>query len=103
MTRRIPYFVSRSPRRDIAADRFGKAKPEYGIRNTEYELQDFLRRIKNPALRVVSILLATLREIFDENAYARFLQLERLEPSRASYAAFLRENGCRRERRPRCC
>jgi hypothetical protein len=50
-----------------------------------------------------ALLLATLREIFDENAYARFLQHYRLEPSRASYAAFLRENASRRERRPRCC
>ena len=49
------------------------------------------------------LLLSALREIFDENAYSRFLQLRQLEPSRASYAEFQRENSLRRERRPRCC
>ena len=52
---------------------------------------------------VFRLFLHTLREIFDENAYARFLQLRRLEPSRDSYAAFLREDAFRRGRRPRCC
>ena len=51
----------------------------------------------------LSLLLSALREIFDENAYSRFLQLQQLEPSRASYSAFLRENAIRSERRPRCC
>lgn len=50
-----------------------------------------------------AIALSALREIFDENAYSRFLRLHHLEPSRTSYAAFLRENGLRRERRARCC
>ena len=48
-------------------------------------------------------LLATLREIFDENAYARFLQRNAMQPSRVAYDAFLRENSAARERRPRCC
>jgi hypothetical protein len=52
---------------------------------------------------IFGLALATLREIFDENAYARFLLLRQIEPSRAAYAAFLRENAYRRERRARCC
>ena len=40
----------------------------------------------------LAITLSVLREIFDENAYARFLRLRQLEPSRDSYAAFMREN-----------
>ena len=52
---------------------------------------------------VIELLLATLREIFDENAYARFLQRHALAPSRAAYDQFLRENARARERRPRCC
>ena len=56
-----------------------------------------------PVLRGWKLLLATLREIFDESAYARFLTRSGMEPSRASYRAFLRENGVARERRPRCC
>jgi hypothetical protein len=46
---------------------------------------------------------AVLREIFDENAYARFLSRHELSSSRASYLAFLEENSAARERRPRCC
>ena len=49
------------------------------------------------------ILIATLREIFDENAYTRYLARNRTSTSRESYAAFLRENEAARERRPRCC
>ncbi len=49
------------------------------------------------------ILLATLREIFDESAYARFLQRTQMAPSRAAYAAFLREREHSQARRPRCC
>ena len=47
--------------------------------------------------------LAALREIFDENAYARFLDRNRLPSSRQAYAAFLRESAHQRERRARCC
>ena len=47
--------------------------------------------------------METLREIFDENAYARFLAREGAAASRESYAAFLRENETARARRPRCC
>ncbi len=46
---------------------------------------------------------AALREIFDESAYSRFLRCHQLPPSRASYAAFLREHAVRNARRPRCC
>jgi hypothetical protein len=51
----------------------------------------------------LGLVLATLREIFDEAAYARFLERNAASRSRESYAAFLRENGFRRERRARCC
>lgn len=44
-----------------------------------------------------------LREIFDENAYARFLLTHRLEDSRESYRRYLGESDSARERRPRCC
>jgi hypothetical protein len=49
------------------------------------------------------IFLATLREIFDESAYARFLNQRQLPSSRAAYAAFRRENEVTKARRPRCC
>jgi hypothetical protein len=48
-------------------------------------------------------LLAILREVFDETAYARFLKQARIASSRQAYAAFRRERECVQERRPRCC
>lgn len=53
--------------------------------------------------RFFELLLAALREIFDESAYQRFLAREGLGASRASYAQFLREHDVQRARRPRCC
>lgn len=50
-----------------------------------------------------ALLLATLREIFDEAAYTRFLLRSRLDSSRSAYAAFLQERESREQRRPRCC
>jgi len=55
------------------------------------------------AVSAFALVLTTLREIFDENAYTRFLEVRQLSPSRESYAEFLHENAARRERRPRCC
>jgi hypothetical protein len=56
--------------------------------------------------RIVSgwrTLVAMLREIFDEAAYARFLSRAGIASSSAAYAAFQREKeeGC--ARRARCC
>jgi hypothetical protein len=48
-------------------------------------------------------LLMTLREIFDENAYARYLARVDGMASRASYAAFLAERRAAELRRVRCC
>ena len=53
--------------------------------------------------RIVTVVLAALREIFDEAAYARFLHRQQLAPSRQAYAAFLHEYETLRARRPRCC
>jgi len=53
--------------------------------------------------QATSILLATLREIFDESAYLRFLSRNHLASSPAAYAAFLRESELAKARRPRCC
>jgi hypothetical protein len=49
------------------------------------------------------LLLAAIREIFDESAYERFLQRRHLPANPETYAAFLRETECARQRRPRCC
>jgi hypothetical protein len=44
-----------------------------------------------------------MREIFDENAYARYLVRTGASPSRASYAGFLEERRAAELRRVRCC
>jgi hypothetical protein len=53
--------------------------------------------------RAALVLLAALREIFDESAYARFLVQHRLTPNRTSYAAFQREYAAAKAQRPKCC
>ena len=53
--------------------------------------------------RFFELLLAALREIFDESAYQRFLAREGVAASRGSYADFLREHEVHKARRPRCC
>jgi hypothetical protein len=46
---------------------------------------------------------AALREIFDENAYSRFLAREGLTPSQRAYQLFMEECALQPERRSRCC
>jgi hypothetical protein len=48
-------------------------------------------------------LLATLREIFDENAYERFLVRTESTVSVESYRRFMKEREVGMARRPRCC
>jgi hypothetical protein len=49
------------------------------------------------------LLLATVREIFDESAYQRFLTHHHLNPNRASYALFLEDQETRKARQLKCC
>jgi hypothetical protein len=49
------------------------------------------------------ILMATLREIFDEAAYTRFLNRAGMASSSEAYAAFRREFEEVKVRRPKCC
>ena len=49
------------------------------------------------------IALATLREIFDENAYQRFLLRTSNAPSVESYGKFVHERDAAMSKRPRCC
>jgi len=53
-------------------------------------------------LKAAWIVLAALREIFDEAAYDRFLKRARLESSPDAYALFWRERDAGKPR-PRCC
>ncbi|MBZ5598797.1 MAG: hypothetical protein LAN83_10775 [Acidobacteriia bacterium] len=49
------------------------------------------------------VFLSTLREIFDESAYARFLARNQVVSSRAAYGEFLRENAAAKAKRLKCC
>lgn len=51
----------------------------------------------------VRIMIATLREIFDEAPYARFLQRHQMSSSPHAYDSFLRERESAAARRIRCC
>ena len=53
--------------------------------------------------RVMQTIRATLREIFDESAYDRFLLRTHASRSRASYREFARERDAAMLKRPRCC
>jgi hypothetical protein len=51
----------------------------------------------------LSLLVATLREIFDEASYARFLARHGMIRSRESYALFEKAMRSQAERKIRCC
>lgn len=57
----------------------------------------------NSLLHAARIVLATLREIFDEAPYERFLRRTQMASSPRAYAAFCREQESGRARRPKCC
>jgi hypothetical protein len=53
--------------------------------------------------QIIATVVATLREIFDESAYSRFLARHQKSSCPISYAAFLREQEGIKARRPKCC
>ena len=61
--------------------------------------EDFLQRFRN-AIRTFR---ATLREIFDESAYDRFLLRTHASRSITSYRAFISERDAAMVKKPRCC
>jgi len=62
-----------------------------------------LREVRSVFDRVFGIVRLTLREIFDEAAYARYLQRAGATVSRESYARFLAERDQTRVPAARCC
>jgi hypothetical protein len=52
---------------------------------------------------LLGLIVAVLREIFDESAYQRFLDRNHRQTSASAYAIFLRENEQLKSRKPRCC
>jgi hypothetical protein len=62
-----------------------------------------MNRVRTVIWNFTATVVATLREIFDETAYERFLTRAGMAPSRASYAAFRLEFEEAKVRRPKCC
>ena len=62
-----------------------------------------LTKISSSTREALAVVGSILREIFDESAYARFLERRQLTTSPTAYAEFLAESRQQRERRPRCC
>lgn len=54
-------------------------------------------------VRSFQLLVAALREIFDESAYQRFLDRTQRPTSAGAYAVFRQENEQAKLRRPKCC
>jgi hypothetical protein len=53
--------------------------------------------------KIATTIIATLREIFEESAYTRFLAHQGISSCPSAYAAFLREQEVTKARRPKCC
>jgi hypothetical protein len=66
-------------------------------------LKAIIRVLGTPSAKAFMMLLAALREIFDEGAYARFLKRAGMVSSTEAYAAFRREFEEVKMRRPKCC
>jgi hypothetical protein len=74
--------------------------PERAASGRSYKTpEDFLQGFRN-AIRTFR---ATLREIFDESAYDRFLLRTQASRSTASYREFTRERDAAMAKKPRCC
>ena len=62
-----------------------------------------MKRVREMLRDFLATAVATLREIFDEAAYVRFLSRAGVASSSASYAEFRRELEQLKMRRPKCC
>jgi hypothetical protein len=87
---------SRNRRRNLRHEARRDTRPRLFCRATLCSAAERVRRVLRSAL-------ATLREIFDEAAYTRFLTRQQIESSPSAYAAFWREHEAAKARRPRCC
>jgi hypothetical protein len=74
--------------------------PKHAASGSSYEiLKDLLAQLTS----ALQTLCATVREIFDESAYERFLLRTNEGRSIASYRNFMRERDSAMLKKPRCC
>lgn len=62
-----------------------------------------MKSLRTQVLSLIRILRLTLSEIFDEAAYARYLERAGVAASRQSYARFFKEKQQARSPAARCC
>jgi hypothetical protein len=74
-----------------------KTVPEHSASGSSHET------LKNVLVAALQTIRATVREIFDESAYDRFLLRTHASRSTASYCAFTRERETAMLKNPRCC
>ena len=58
---------------------------------------------RDRVIKIMQTIKATVREIFDESAYDRFLQRTQAARSTASYREFMQERDAAIVKKPRCC
>jgi len=66
-------------------------------------MKALLKQVRRGAAGIFGALSEVLKEVFDEAAYARYLNRAGIASSREAYAAFRRECENGQARRPRCC
>lgn len=94
IARSLDRLIERSIDRVIERSRFVRLPGTAALR---------CAKIRNCFALAYVVLRATLREIFDESAYDRFLARTRLERSAISYRAFMREREDAMAHKQRCC
>ena len=62
-----------------------------------------LQSLAQACAHAITVGRQILAEIFEEAAYARFLERQGIQSSREAYAGYLRETATTRAHRPRCC
>ena len=78
-------------------------QPHDAVRYPDRRLVEPRAAVPRWFVGVTRLMLSTLREIFDESAYSRFLTRRDLSSCPRAYAAFLREQEGIKARRPKCC
>lgn len=94
IARSLDRLIERSIDRVIERSRFVRLPGTAALR---------CAKIRNCFALAYVVLRATLREIFDESAYDRFLARTHSQRSKNSYRAFIRERERNIVQKQRCC
>jgi hypothetical protein len=108
-------FTAETRRHGVTPSRIQNGDVENGNAQRERRAKTLAQRVSagkesnkissagGAVLTVMRVLVATVREIFDENAYDRFLTRTDSVRSTISYRAFMQEREAGIATKPRCC